>query len=86
MRRIAELKGSEAEGVLAVMREDEKRTARRVRAGSKLSGLILSGVGIALLIFLWAFIPEMPVYLAGLIPLLVGLAMLVYAFLVAPNE
>src|SRR5579871_465022 len=38
MKRIAE--GADANAVLAVMREDEKRAARRVREGLKLAGLI----------------------------------------------
>jgi len=86
LKRIAELKGDGAEAVLAVMREDEMRTARRTREGLKLSGLILAGVGIGLFVFLQAITPDMPVYLVGLIPLLIGAALLAYAFVFAPGE
>jgi hypothetical protein len=84
MKRIAE--GRDANAVLAVMREDEKRAARRVREGLKLAGLILAGVGVGLVVFLQAIVPDMPVYLAGLIPFMVGAAFLTYAFVFAPNE
>jgi hypothetical protein len=86
LKRIAELKGSEADAVLAVMREDEIQTARRVREGLKLGGLITAGVGVGLMLFLQALIPDMPVYLAGLIPLIVGGVLLAYAFLFATGD
>lgn len=86
LKRIAELKGDGADAVLAVMHEDERRTARRTREGLKLAGLILGGVGAGLFVFLQAIVPDMPVYLAGLIPLLVGAALLAYAFVFAPSE
>jgi hypothetical protein len=86
LKRIAEMPGAGADAVLAVMREEEKRKARRVREGLKLAGLIVAGVGAGLLVFLQAIIPDMPVYLVGMIPLLVGAALLAYAFVFAPGE
>ena len=86
LKRIAELKGDGADAVLAVMHEDERRAARRTREGLKLAGLICGGVGAGLFVFLQAIVPDMPVYLAGLIPLLVGAALLAYAFVFAPSE
>jgi hypothetical protein len=86
LKRVAELKGEGAEAMLAVMREDERRSARRTREGLKLAGLICGGVGAGLFVFLQAIVPDMPVYLAGLIPLLVGVALLAYAFVFAPGE
>lgn len=86
LKRIAELKGPDAEAVLAVMREDERRAARRVREGLKLGGVICASVGVGLMVLLQAVVPDMQVYLAGLIPLLVGAALLAYAFVFAPSE
>ena len=54
--------------------------------------LICVGVGIALMILLRALshdpVAQVPggVYFAGLIPLLTGIALLVYSYLLAPNE
>jgi hypothetical protein len=86
MKRIADMKGADAEAVVSVMREQERISSRRVREGLKLGGLITMGVGGGLFVFLQAIEPNMPVYLAGLIPLLVGGAMLAYAFIFAPGE
>jgi hypothetical protein len=84
LKRITE--GVNTEAVLAVMREEERRSARRVREGLKLAGLISAGVGVGLLIFLRVVVPDMPVYLASLIPLLLGAALLAYAFLFWPGD
>jgi hypothetical protein len=86
LKKIAELKGSDADAVIAIMREEERNSARRTRAGLKLAGLILAGVGVGVYIFLQALIPDMPVYLVGLIPLLIGGAIFTYAFVFAPSE
>jgi len=86
LKRVADTQGHGGEGVIAVMREEERRNARRVREGLKLGGMIVTGVGAALIVFLRAILPDMQVYLAGLFPLLVGVAMLGYAFFLAPGE
>jgi len=85
LKRIAEI-GADGATVLAMMREDEMRSARRVREGLKLGGMIMAGVGAGLLVFLRAIEPYMPVFLVSLIPLLVGGAMLGYAFFLSPTD
>ncbi|MBZ5578973.1 MAG: hypothetical protein LAP40_20625 [Acidobacteriia bacterium] len=84
LKKIAETRGSES--LLEFLREDQKKSARRQREGMKLGGLICAGVGISLLIFLRQIVPDQPVYLAGMIPLLVGAALLTYAFFMTPQE
>jgi hypothetical protein len=53
-----------------------------------LGGLITLAVGVAMMIFIKAVDhnPQEPSYLVGLIPLLIGVALLAYAYLLAPKE
>jgi hypothetical protein len=50
----------------------------------KIGGMINLAVGIALAIFLRALVGNEPVYLCGLIPGFIGVALLVYALFLAP--
>jgi Flp pilus assembly protein TadB len=84
LKKIAESPAPSAAAALEYMREQNRNAARRRREGIKLGGLITTAVGIALLVFLGKLIGP-PVYLAGLIPLLVGLVLLGYAYL-SPME
>jgi hypothetical protein len=79
MKRIVEADPSLAVGML----RDERR---RQLEGLKLGGLVTLAVGIAVVIFLKAVGPEAPAFLIGLIPAFIGIALLVYVYLLAPKE
>ena len=83
MKKISEMP---SESGLALLREDERNTARRRRENIKLGGLTTSAVGVGLIIFLRAIATREPAYLVGLIPLLVGLALLIYSYVLAPKD
>jgi hypothetical protein len=83
MKKISEMPG---ESGLALLREDERNTMRRRRENIRLGGLVTAAAGIGVMIFLYALQPARPVYLTGLIALLVGLALLSYAYVLAPKE
>jgi len=51
-----------------------------------LGGLITGAVGIGLIVMLRGLEHEEPAYLVGVIPLLVGAALMAYAFVFAPKE
>ena len=86
LKKIAEAQGPTANAALEFLREQEKVRAQPTREGIKLGGLVTVAVGLGLFPLLRAVEPNQPVYLAGLIPLLIGLALLVYAYLLAPKE
>jgi hypothetical protein len=86
LQKIAAMQGAGADTMLTILREDERFRAQRVREGLKLAGFITCGVGAGLVVFLRAIVPEMPVYLAGLIPMFVGVALLAFAFTYAPRN
>lgn len=89
MRRLSESSSDGAKMALEMLREEGRREARKTREGLKIGGVINIGVGVGLVIFLRALIGaghDSP-YLCGLIPGLIGVAMLVYVyFLAAPVE
>jgi hypothetical protein len=86
LKKIAESSGEAAKSALEMLREQEKFAARRRIEGLKLGGLITTAVGIGVMVLLSGLRVAEPIYLAGVIPVLVGLALLAYVFLLAPKE
>jgi hypothetical protein len=86
LKKIAESSGEGAKAAIELMREQEKNTVNRRLEGMKLGGLITAVVGIGVMVLLRGLVHNAPVYLAGLIPLLVGLAVLTYSLLLAPKQ
>ncbi len=82
LKRLSEAPGEGAKAAIDLMREDERIKRLKAREGLKIGGLINIGVGIALLIFLHELV-GFKVSLCGLIPGLVGVAMLVYVYKMA---
>jgi hypothetical protein len=89
MRRVAEGSGDGAKAALQLLREDERIRRIKTLEGIKIGGLVNLAVGIGVMIFLRSFMGSgsSSPYLCGLIPGLVGVALLVYAlFLAAPPD
>jgi hypothetical protein len=86
LRRITEASGEGAKAAIELLREDERLKRIKDREGMKVGGLVLTGVGLALVIFLGA-LSGPKIALCGLIPGLIGVALLIYVyFLAAPVE
>ncbi len=85
LKKIAESSGEGAKSALDLIREQEKNSVRRRLEGMKIGGLVTAAVGIGLMVFLHGVEREEPVYLVGLIPLLIGVALLLYPLLLAPK-
>ncbi len=84
LRRIAEAPGEGSQTALQLLREEERIKRIKSREGLKIGGIINIGVGLGLIIFLHALIgTHEPVYLCGLIPAFIGVAMLVYVYVMA---
>jgi peptidoglycan/LPS O-acetylase OafA/YrhL len=84
LRRLAEASGEGARAALDLLRGEERLKAIKAREGLKIGGLVNVGVGIGLSIMLYSMAdgPHGP-YLVGLIPALVGVALLVYVYVMA---
>jgi hypothetical protein len=83
-RRVAESSGEGAKAAVEMLREEELIKQVKVREGLKMAGLINVATGLALTIFLHGLLRGSgSVYLCGLIPGFIGLAMLAYVYLLA---
>lgn len=82
--------GTSAEEVLGAMAREDRQQQERSIGGIKLGALITTAVGVGLMVFLYFLLRErardVPVFLVGLVPLGVGLAMGYYAFVLAPRD
>jgi len=83
---IKKLSEMSADGAAMLLREDERLTRRRHGESARLGGLVTVAAGVGLAVFLWGLVPERRVYLLGLIPLLVGFALLACSRWLAPGE
>jgi hypothetical protein len=66
------------------MQEQQRNVERQRREALKLGGLITTAVGIGIMVFLRA-LPGGPAYMVGAIPLFLGIALLGYAYVLAPR-
>jgi len=85
LRKIADTQGDAAQKVLDVIQEQEYQAQVRRREGIKLGGLITLAAGIGLGIFLGMIERTDPVWAVGLIPVLIGLALIVYVGFLSPK-
>jgi hypothetical protein len=76
-RRIAE--AGNAGPILEYVRENTRTDAAQMRTKARVAGLINMAVGVGLMIFLKALAAGAPVYLVGLIPLLIGVVLLIFS-------
>jgi hypothetical protein len=86
LKKIAESSGEGARGALEYLQQRDRGVTRRRLEGMKLGGLVTAAVGIGVMALLRGLTHDEPVYLVGTIPLLIGAALLIYAFALAPKE
>jgi hypothetical protein len=85
-RRILEHDGEGSRAVVEIMREEERRRAHRRREGMKLGGLITLAAGVGVTALLAVLVEPEPVWVAGLLPLLVGGVLALYGYLQRPDD
>jgi hypothetical protein len=85
LKKIAENSGEGAKSALELIREQEKNFVKRRNEGLKIGGLVTAAIGVGVMVFLHGIVHEEPVYLAGVIPLLIGVALLMYPLVLAPK-
>jgi len=88
VKKIAETQGAGGPAAIDYLREEDRLKRRRALEGQKLGGLTTAACGVGLMVFLWAIADKdsKGVFLVGAIPFLIGVALLVHAYLMAPKE
>ena len=93
LKKIAEAPGTGGQTALEYLREEERirvaRAERQAGEGRRLGGLVTVAVGAGLMLFLWGITGHdtdaRGVYLVGAIPFLIGVALLLYSYVLAPK-
>lgn len=92
LRRVAEMPGDGAKYVIEMMKEEERiRQAQHFSnemkkgEGMKIGGLVNIAVGAGLFLLIYFTSPQKGAAFVGFIPGLIGVALLVYAFFMAPK-
>ena len=90
LKKLAETDTATSAATLEYLREKERASeAKRLankREGYMVGGLINIGIGVALMIFLSEVAESRAVGTVGLIPGLIGVALLISAFLIVPRK
>jgi len=86
LKKVSESQGPGAAGALQIMREEARLEALKTRQGLKIGGLVMVAIGIGLMVFLRAVIHDAPIFLVGLLVLLIGVALYGGSYLVATVE
>jgi hypothetical protein len=82
LKKVAEAQGPGAASALELLREEAKIGSVRTKQGLKIGGLVCFAAGLGTLIFLKAMVSDEPVYLSGLIVLLIGVALYAGSYVV----
>ena len=85
LRKMMEMSSATPAAVHEFVREQQANSARRRRENLKLGGLIVLAIGIGITIFLAPAPGPLPIHLVGMIPAVIGVAMLVYVYLMCPK-
>lgn len=75
LKKLAESSGAGAAAALDLLREDARLRAVRKRQDTKVAGVVLVAVGIGIIPFLHALIPHAPIYMVGIMLLLMGIGL-----------
>ena len=83
LKKLADSQGPGANSALELMREEARIMTARMKQGLQIGGLVTAAAGLGVVIFLRALLgPDEGVYLCGLIPLFVGMALFASSYLV----
>jgi len=75
LKKLADSSGPGATAAIEFLREQDRLETLRRRQGMKIGGLVVFGTGIGIFVFLHALITNAPIYLVGVLMMLIGAAL-----------
>jgi hypothetical protein len=84
LKKVAVVNGGAA-AVVEYLRNDDNRALRARAESVKLAGMMTVSLGIGMMIFMRLLDDSRPIYMVGVIPVLIGISLLVYAFGIMPS-
>ena len=85
LKKVAESQGDTADKIMEMIRQEELDAKIRKREGIKLGGLVTAAAGLGVIAVLFMLVRTHPVWIAGVVPLLIGLALFIYGQTMAPK-
>jgi hypothetical protein len=82
LRRVSESSADSGKASIEFLREQNRLAQFKTLEGLKIGGLVMTGIGIGVVVLLWVLAGP-AVSACGLVPLLIGVAMLAYVYLLA---
>jgi hypothetical protein len=87
LKKVAESSGAGASAAMELLREEDRLRVLRRRQDMKVGATVLLAVGLGLVIFLHALLPHAPIYMVGVMLMLMGVGLYGSSyFLTAPAE
>jgi hypothetical protein len=86
LKKLAESGPDGSSAALEMFRDLQRTSARNRREAQRLGGLVLTAVGLGLMALLKGVASHEGAWLAGLIPALIGAALLIYSYGLAPRQ
>ena len=86
LRKLADSGPAGSSAALEMFREQQRIEVRNRLEFQRLSGMILSAVGLGVMLLLKGVARHEAVWLAGLTPALIGAALLIYSYVLAPRQ
>jgi hypothetical protein len=86
LKKLADTPGPGATTALELLREEARLEAVKTRQGLRIGGVVMVAIGLGLMVFLKALIHDAPIYLCGLLVLLIGVALYGGSYLVTTAE
>lgn len=72
LKKLAESSGAGATAAMELMREEDRLQVVRKRQDMKVGGMVVFGTGIGVLAFLYMLLPHQPIYMVGVLLMMVG--------------